>query len=352
MTTVFKNALIGRKTTDISVENSVIVSLDSTAGGGIDIRGKRVIPGLIDIHTHGCGGFDSSDGEAAKIAPIEARHGTTALLPTLMTAPIEKIRKLTDNIPKARGAKILGYNLEGPYISPKYAGAQDTSYMTAPNINDFKTIKNSPMITLAPELDGAVDFIKSCEAHVSLGHTACDYDTAMRAFAAGADCITHTFNAMTPIRHREPGIIPAAADAGAFAQVICDGVHIHPAVIRMLYKLFGADKMILISDSMSAAGLSDGEYTLGGSRVTVRKHIAHTPNGAIAGSTSFLLDCVKKAVEFGIPFDDAVKMASETPARYLSRKLGRLEIGYPADFVVLDDSLDPCMTVIDGTIYE
>ena len=232
-----------------------------------------------------------------------------------------------------------------------YAGAQNPSYMRKPQLEEFKDFNNIKMVTLASELEGSESFIENCGVHISLGHTACDYDTAMKAFAAGADCLTHTFNAMKPIHHRAPGMIPAAADAGAYAQVICDGVHIHPSVIRMLYKLFGADKMILISDSMPAAGLPDGEYTLGGDRVTVTDGIARTPDGALAGSTSFLLDCVKQAVKFGIPFDDAVKMATETPAKYLGEKLGKIEVGYPADFLVFDESFNLTSTIINGEIF-
>lgn len=351
MKTVFKNAKIRHKLTDITVEDGIITSLQKTPLDGYDIDGKTVIPGLVDIHIHGCGGFDSTDGEVASVSGVLASHGTTSFLPTVMTAPVKHIRELTNKIPDVRGAKVLGFHLEGPYISPEYAGAQNPSYMTEPNLDEFRSFNNVKMVTLAPELAGSENFIENCGAHVSLGHTACDYDTAMRAFAAGADCLTHTFNAMKPIHHRAPGMIPAAVDAGAYVQVICDGVHIHPSVIRMLYKLFGADKMILISDSMPAAGLPDGEYTLGGDRVTVADGIARTPDGALAGSTSFLLDCVKQAVKFGIPFDDAVKMATETPAKYLGEKLGKIEVGYPADFLVFDELFNLTSTVVNGEIF-
>lgn len=350
MKAVFKNAVIHGRVTDITVEDGVITSLEPCDLPGVDIGGKTVIPGLVDIHIHGCGGFDSTDGETADIAPILAQHGTTSFLPTIMTAPADRIKALTSAIPETEGAKVLGYHLEGPYISPQYAGAQNEKYMKEPDIEEFKEFGNTEMVTLAPELHGAMEFIKNCGVHVSLGHTACDYDTAVMAFNAGADCLTHTFNAMKPIHHRAPGMIPAAADCKAYVQVICDGIHIHPSVIRLLYKLFGADKMILISDSMPAAGLPDGEYTLGGDRVIVKEGVARTPDGALAGSTSFLLDCVKHATDFGIPFDDAVKMAATTPAAYLNKKLGKLEVGYPADFLVLNGSLDLEATVINGEI--
>lgn len=350
MKSVFKNAKIHGRLTDITVEDGVLTSPEPSVLPGYDIGGKTVIPGLVDIHIHGCGGFDSTDGQTADIAPILAAHGTTSFLPTIMTAPSEKIKKLTSEIPESKGAKILGYHLEGPYLSLKYAGAQNEKYMKLPDIDSFNKFKNTKIVTLAPELPGALDFIKECKAHMSLGHSGSDYETAVKAFESGADCLTHMFNAMKPIHHRAPGMVPAAADCGAYVQVICDGIHIHPSVIRMLYKLFGADKMILISDSMPAAGLPDGEYTLGGDRVIVKAGVARTPNGALAGSTSFLLDCVKHAVDFGIPFDDAVKMATSTPAGYLNEKLGKLEVGYPADFLVLNGSLDLETTVINGEI--
>ena len=351
MKTVFKNAEINNKITDIITEDGIITSLEKTPLHGFDLGGKTIIPGLVDIHIHGCGGFDTTDGGAVDISRVLAAHGTTSFLPTVMTAPEKRIEMLTSSVPTADGARILGYHLEGPYISPEYAGAQNPNYMTASNEEEFKKFKNVLMMTLAPEVEGAEEFIKNCETHISLGHTACDYNTAMKAFAAGADCVTHAFNAMKPIHHRAPGLIPAAADADAYVQVICDEIHIHPSVIRMLYKIFGSERIILISDSVPAAGLPDGEYTLGGDRVIVKESIARTPDGALAGSTSFLLDCVKHAADFGIPFCDAVKMATETPAKYLKKKLGKIEVGFPADFIALDESRNLKLTVIGGKIF-
>jgi len=192
------------------------------------------------------------------------------------------------------------------------------------------------MVTLAPELSGAMEFIQKCSAVVSIGHTDCDYETAVDAIKNGTICLTHTFNAMPPLHHRNTGPIGAAIDENIYVQVICDGLHLHKSIVTMLYRTFGADRMILISDSMRATGLADGEYEFGGQLIDVKNGIARTKDGALAGSTTNLMQCVKKAIEFGIPKEDAIKMATKTPAKLLGIKKGKVEVGYDADFVVVD----------------
>ena len=293
------------------------------------------------------------DGNIEETTLFYAKNGVTTYLPTTMTVSIEKIKSVTNKpIQKTSGANIYGYHLEGPYINEKYKGAQNKKFIRTPDIDEFNAFDNVKMVTIAPETEGAMKFIKKCEAVVSLGHSDSDYDTGIEAIQNGAICLTHTFNAMPPLHHRNPALIGAAADKNIYVQVICDGLHIHPAVIRILYKLFGSDRMVLISDSMRATGLSDGEYEFGGQTITVSNSVARTQDGAIAGSTSTLMQCVNKAIEFGISADEAYKMASETPAKLMKMNKGVLKKGYDCDFIVLDDSGNLTATVVGGSIIE
>ena len=199
-------------------------------------------------------------------------------------------------------------------------------------------MQGAKIVTIAPELPGSEEFIRAAVSQgacVAIGHTDCDYATAARAFAAGAACLTHTCNAMPPLLHREPGPIGAAMMHGGYAQVIADGIHLHPAMVMALYRMFGRERMILISDSIRAAGLPDGQYDLGGQAVTVKDGQARlTVNGALAGSTTPLLTVVQRAISFGIPARDAFAMASETPATMLGLNKGRLDVGYDADLLL------------------
>ncbi len=344
---IYKNACINGRITDITVENGKFVSFEKTDCDGIELDGKKVFAGLIDIHTHGCIGFDTMDGVFDEMSDFHAANGVTSWLPTTMTASFEALKKLTDiDINKIKGANVLGFHLEGPYIAEKYKGAQNADFIQNPDYEKFSQFRNVKMVTIAPELEGSMDFIKKCSCVVSLGHTSSDYDTAVEAMENGALCLTHIFNAMPPLHHRNPSVIGAAVQKNAYIQAICDGIHLHPAIITTLYKLFGTDRMILISDSMRATGYRDGEYEFGGQMVWVKGYEARLADGTLAGSVSTLLNCVKCAIKFGIPEADAFKMASETPARLLGINKGELKIGYDADFIVLDDEYNVIKTVI------
>ncbi len=337
---ILKNANVDDTITDITVENGVVVNLAKTEAAGRDMEGARLVSGLFDIHAHGCMGHDVMDGDALDIM---SRYwyslGVTSWLPTTMTMPYEDILRVSAILPKDEEGKasVVGFHYEGPFFSKRYCGAQNPAWLKNPDMTLLSRAEHLSLLSIAPELEGAMEMIRKAKVVVSLGHSEADYDTTIKAFQNGAVCLTHTFNAMPPLHHRKPGMVGAAIDENAYVQVICDGVHIHPCVVRMLYRLFGAERMILISDAMSATGLSDGEYELGGQAVYVRSGEARLADGALAGSTTPLSVCVQRAISFGIPPRDAYRMASETPAKMMGLKKGKIAVGYDAEFLVLDD---------------
>ena len=228
--------------------------------------------------------------------------------------------------PAANEAALVGINMEGPFISPSKVGAQNPEYVRNPGVEEFGRLQEAAgglfkIVDIAPEEPGADEFIRelSGEVRISLAHTCTDYDTAAHAFELGARHLTHLFNAMDPMHHRKPGPIPAAAERDDVTpEIIADGIHIHPAMVRLAFNMFGDDRMILISDTLRAAGLEDGTYDLGGQDVTVRGYVATIENGALAGSVSDLMRCVQVAVrDMDIPLESAVKAASTNPARAL-----------------------------------
>ncbi len=355
---IIYNALIHDKLCSVEIRDGKIASIcesgmndkNALCDGDIDANGNRLIPGLIDIHTHGLMGMDTMDADFAPMCRHYAEHGTTAFLPTTMTMDFDSVKRVCDAETDFNGAEILGFHLEGPYISEKYKGAQNENYIKDPDLAEFLQFKNVKMITLAPERSGATEFIKAVtpDCVISIGHTDCDHDEAITAIEAGANCLTHIYNAMPPLHHRDSGPIGAAVEKQIYVQIICDGFHISPSVILATYKMFGPERMILISDSIRSAGLPDGQYESGGLTVTLNGGVARLDDGTIAGSGAYLLDCVKKAVEFGIPLDHAIKMASETPADLLGIKKGRIEVGYDADLLIVDDGLNIAESVIAG----
>lgn len=347
---IFKNAVINGVKTDFGVENGRFAFVEPTSLPGTDLQGREVTPGFIDIHTHGCLGHDTMDGpDAVKaMSRFYLQNGVTSFYPTTMSAPKEQLQAVTAMLPETEGAAPLGYHLEGPFLSVAYKGAQAKEPIEAAALSDLNTYGNIGLITVAPEFPAIQQMIEHCGVPVCLGHTGCDYDTAMQAFESGAKCVTHIFNAMTPLHHRQPGLIGAAVMQNAYVQVICDGIHLHPAIIQLLYRTFGPKRMILISDSMRATGLNDGAYELGGQAVTVKSGIARLADGTIAGSTATLLHCVKQAIKFGIPKQEALRMVTETPAAMLGLNKGKIQPGFDADFVVFSHDFTPCAAMVRG----
>ena len=339
MELLIKNANIFGELKDILLKDGKIEKISNRlkSKNVFDANGSKVFPGLIDIHTHGCGGADVMEGKASYISKILKSHGTTSFCPTTMTVPKEDIKKICSHIPDtAGGAHFLGYHIEGPFVSREKCGAQNTDYLSVPDIEWYNSLENTALVVIAPELENSEEFIKKCKTKVAVGHTAADYSTALNAFNSGADCVTHTFNAMPEPHHRDKTLLDAAFEKKAYVQLISDGFHVSRLMVNFLFKVFTSDRLILISDSLAATGSDDGEYLFGGQKITVKDKRAYTTDGHIAGSTSFLLDCVKKAIEFGIDEKDAFNAASKTPAEYLGIKKGKIEEGYDADLIITD----------------
>lgn len=327
------------------------------AGGReIALDGCLLIPGLTDLHFHGCRGADFSDGDAEGLramAEYELSRGVTQICPAGMTLDkpqLVEICRMAANHRKDNpgGAELVGVNLEGPFLSEAKKGAQNGAWLRAPDAQLLVELLDESgglvkLVSVAPELPGALDFIRSVKdwVTVSVAHTACTYDQAVAAFDAGAKQVTHLFNGMNSFAHREPGPVGAAADSDCMVELICDGIHIHPAMVRAVFKLFGAERVLLISDTMRAAGMPDGQYTLGGQDVTVRGARATLADGTLAGSVTDLMECMRTAVSFGIPLVDAVKAAAWNPARVLGIDswAGSLEPGKTANIAVLDADL-------------
>ncbi len=323
----------------------------------IDVSGLRLIPGLTDIHFHGCMGHDFCEGSAEVtelMALYEEANGITNICPATMTLPEDRLIRIAEaarDYRNERGARLAGINMEGPFIAHEKKGAQNPEYIKAPDQEMFERIMEASgglikLVDIAPELPGALGFIDKFKDRtiISFAHSAADYDTAKEAFDRGMNHMTHIYNAMNPINHRDPGPVPAAADNGNVdVEIICDGIHVHPSIVRNTLKLFGSDKVIFISDSMEAAGMPDGDYELGGLPVKKQGNRAFLPDGTIAGSAVNLMDCLKTAVlKMGIPLETAVKCCAVNPARAIGiyDKTGSIEAGKSADLAALNDDLD------------
>ena len=324
----------------------------------IDAGGLYALPGLTDIHFHGAMGHDFCDASEEAIqalADFEASKGILAICPATMTFSEEILNGIMDAAAaykNVRGADLVGINMEGPFISPNKVGAQNPLYLHGPDVGMFRRLQKRSgglikLVDIAPEVEGALDFIAQCkdEVRLSIAHTCTDYDTAIQAFDAGVTHMTHLYNAMPGITHREPGPIIAALEKKAEVELITDGVHIHPAMVRFTFNTFGDDHVILVADSMMACGLPDGQYSLGGQAVTVtgpRATLTEHP-GVIAGSATCLYDCMKRAVlDMGVPLESAVRAAAENPARSIGidDDYGSLAVGRYGNVILADKALN------------
>lgn len=322
----------------------------------IDAEGLLVLPGLVDIHSHGAAGEDFSDGNPEglkKILQYEKRCGITSYCPTSMTFPKERLRQIFASIKGAQTeeeAKVVGINMEGPFLDPAKKGAHVEEWIAAPDAAFVRELNQDVdglvrLVTLAPNMDGAEEFIKEMheEVCISLGHTAADYDCASRAMKLGAHHVTHLYNAMQPFGHRAPGLIGAAMDdPECMVELICDGYHIHPSAIRAAFRLFGPERVILISDSMRATGMENGTYELGGQEVTVKDRKAVLKDGTLAGSATNLFGCMCKAIEFGVPVDQAIFAATRNPARSIGiyDRTGSVHTGKEADLLLVTENFE------------
>ncbi len=357
---------------DIYIEGGKFVGskekvTDSTE---IDGTGCYAIPGLTDIHFHGCVGHDFCDGTREAIdamAAYEASVGVTSIVPATMTlgedtllAVCKAAKSYQEEGPKEKRARLCGINMEGPFVAHCKKGAQNGAYICKPDIAMFDRLNGASgnmvkLIAIAPEEEGAMEFIekKHGEVVISLAHTAADFDTAAEAFGKGASHVTHLYNAMNPYTHRAPGLVGAAVDSPwAEAELICDGVHIHPAAVRTTLKMFGDGRVIFISDSMMATGLEDGDYSLGGQAVKVVGNLATLADGTIAGSATNLMDCMRTAVlKMGVPLETAVKCAAVNSAKSVGiyHEFGSITPGKCANVVLLQkDGLSVKQVVLEG----
>jgi len=327
---------------------------DAVPEDAIDLQDALVIPGLVEIHSHGNSGADFSDGDyegLKKMAAYYAKSGITSFAPASMTLPYADLQKAFANarrlaVETPRGLSVLrGIHMEGPYFSCKKRGAQNAEYLKTPDLAGFLALQKScgglvKIVDIAPELPDATEFIREAQKDciVSVAHTDADYGCAKDAFDAGATHLTHLFNAMPGLHHRNPGVIPAAAEnPNVRAELICDGLHVHPVMVRLAFGLFGSDRIILISDSGRCCGMKDGStFQLGGQTAQLSDGIARLPDGTIACSAIDLYQGMVNAIRFGISKEDAIRAATYNPARAIGadKAVGSIETGKVADFLI------------------
>lgn len=368
-TTAFTSGCFFQNTDVLVIGHTIAAigeNLPEHAEGTVDGTGKFLLPGLIDVHSHGCVGYDACDGDVGgygKMADFYASKGVTSHLFTTMTLEekhlCELLEKITDfiNTPHS-GAYAHGIYLEGPYINPCKKGAQAEKYIIPPSMESFRKLqraaKNQIRVAVtAPEMPGSMEFIReaSRECAVSIAHTTANYDTAAQAFQNGATDVTHLFNAMPPLHHRDPGVIGAALDcSAAFMEMICDGIHLHPSIVRNIFKAAG-DRVVLISDSMQATAMPAGQYTLGGQEVLVQENGKATlQDGTIAGSTANLWDCMTNCIHFGVPVEQAIRAATINPAKLagVDHATGSITVGKMADMVLCDQNFQVEQVFVKG----
>lgn len=360
----FFNESFEKEYGDIRIENGKFTEIGIFAESGMDMSGKIILPGFIDIHIHGGNGGDSSDGTTEsldKISTYLAKKGITSFCPTTMTLPVDTLIHIADIIAgyKSKGAKVVGINLEGPFIAKSKCGAQNPEYIAAGNKRDIDDIYNAgaglvKIITIAPEAFDSDELICSVSDYctVSIGHSGANAEQCKRAIDCGARHITHLYNAMTPMTHREAGIVGTALDSDVTCELICDGEHICPAVLRNTFKILGEDRAVVISDSMRGAGLGEGEFELGGQMTYVKDTdgVARLSDGTIAASITNVFDEFRNLLSFGIDFKAALKACTINPARVIKedKNIGSIAAGKSADFIVTDEEFNLKEVYING----
>ncbi|PAE42849.1 N-acetylglucosamine-6-phosphate deacetylase [Bacillus sp. 7884-1] len=340
---------------------------DFSADYEINGNGQILIPGMIDVHIHGAEGFDMMDGTVGSVEAVSkacAKTGCTSFLATSVSSSLEDLLEMITNVKELAGsepgAQIIGIHIEGPYLNVKRKGMQNERYLRHPDLEEMKTImqKTGPllrMVTLAPELPGGLEmisFLKEQGIIAAIAHSDATYDDAKQAFKCGASHVTHCFNGMRPIHHRDPGLILAAFEESSVSvQAIVDDVHLHPAIVRLLYREKGPDRMVLITDALQAMGMGDGTYLFGGHEVRVMDGVAMLDDGTLASSTVTMNEALAKTVKLGISLKDAVKMATQSPADILGfEKKGRIKSGADADLVLMNDRFEVLWTMVKGRI--
>lgn len=361
----------------ILFDSNILVDNDLISGIGcewseyvIDLSEYKLLPGLIDIHIHGGNGYDVMDNtfEALNgLSKYKVKEGVTAFCPSTVTTSMEKIKESIKNIKwtmsnGVEGAKIIGTFLEGPYIDRKYKGAHPENLIREISLSEMKELVELGQGALtsfgiAPNMNNsleAIQYLKENNVNVKIGHSGATYEQASQAIEKGANIAIHTFNAMSPFSHREPGMVGAIlSNKEIYTEIICDLIHVHPVCIDILTRLKGSDKIILVTDSMMAAGLPDGDYMLGDLKVQVQNGIARTMEGALAGSTIRLIDAVKNIHEkIGVSLFDAVRMATLNPATALGiqSKIGSIRVGKKADLIAINDNFEVKFVMIEGKI--
>ena len=353
---IIKNALVygadfEPSRCDIEIENEIIKNIGKIDADGLDFSGCVALPGFIDIHIHGCNMADATDGNpdsAAKMSKWLATQGITSFCPTTMTLPVEMLKKcfgyIADTMGKEEGAYIHGINMEGPFIAPEKKGAQDAAHILAPDFNVFSELNSIcpvKLVDIAPEQEGGKEFIEKASeiCTVSAAHTTADYKQGKEAISNGVTHATHLYNAMNGLTSREAGMVGAVLDSdNVTAELICDGIHICPATLRITFKALGEDRTVVISDAMMAAGLDEGEYTLGGQRV-IKTDAARLPDGTLAGSATNLFEEFQNLLAFGIPVKQAIKSLTINPAKAIGadKITGSIESGKNADLLILSE---------------
>lgn len=350
---IIKNATVFGKDflphqNDIEIDGEIIKYIGKTDKNGEDFSGYAVIPGFIDIHIHGCNAADATDGKTDSVQKMSewlVTKGVTSFCPTTMTLPENKLeasfRYAADTMGSENGAYIHGINMEGPFISYSKKGAQAGEHIRRPDFNLLQKLNSIcpiKIVVVAPEVDGAVEFIEKAKdvCTVSIAHTAGSYTDGIAAIKSGATHATHLYNAMNGLTSREAGMVGAVLDSeNVNAELICDGIHICEPTLRITFAALGENRTIVISDAMMAAGLPDGDYTLGGQRV-IKKSDARLADGTLAGSVTNLFDEFHNLLEFGIPLKQALKSVSINPARAIGvdKITGSIEEGKRADLII------------------